>query len=427
MTTTNLSRRCPSVALATDPESDRPTWVQVARGGTFKGYAGGELEFTLDEQIFSQVIANFRAHPAFARRDGVIAWDFHHSSEMSPSSGSIPERGAPAQGWVLDLDVRRGSNGPELWALTKWLEPARSYIREGRYRWASISLVFDAVDAVSGKSVGAVITSIALTNTPFIEGMSPLTAERGNQQHTQDHNLMTDISKFPGRNSYEQAMAYLRAQPGGDTLTYDECFLRARDIVRDAQLAALDGAEYDPFAGTTDQPIARNPKGEGPVATEYKDPSHRSDEFVADAKRLFPDLESGSETTNVASQLQRAASHGYHAGLEGKTWDEMWIETWEGYRANILPDALPERMQSGLDKLERAMRDAFERERATSADLRARGLLSLNIANARGRNTFERVMDALEREQGERYARLPFGERHRIAAQAMTQRKIVGA
>lgn len=169
-------------APGTSPER---VWVQVASEGIFKGYAGGTIEFTLDARIFEQIIGNFRRHPSYqAASDGygmsnVIPWDFHHASEMPATEGTVPSMGAPAQGWIQELSLRMNGEGKaELWALTKWLEPARSYIKEGRYQWASVSVVFDAVDARTGDVIGPLLTSVALTNQPFIEGMQQLAASK---------------------------------------------------------------------------------------------------------------------------------------------------------------------------------------------------------------------------------------------------------
>jgi len=162
------------------------TWVQIANEGMFRGYAGGTKSFTFDATVFNTIISNFRNHPSFKKGpDGVgcediIAWDFHHASEMMPTDGSIPTTGAPAQAWIRELAIRQNPDNQqtELWALTNWLEPAKSYVREGRYKWASVSVVFDAVDAKSAQNIGPILTSVALTNQPFIEGMQKLAAER---------------------------------------------------------------------------------------------------------------------------------------------------------------------------------------------------------------------------------------------------------
>jgi hypothetical protein len=176
-----------SIKLAppAEAEANQPVWVQVAAEGKYDGYKGGEVSFTFDERVFTQIVDNFHKHPSFkVGADGkgigdVIAWDFHHASEQPANDGVIPFAGAPAQGWVRDLETRFDDDGnAQLWALTIWLEPARSYILDKRYQWASVSVVFDAVDPKSGDNVGAVLTSIALTNAPFIEGMQPLAASK---------------------------------------------------------------------------------------------------------------------------------------------------------------------------------------------------------------------------------------------------------
>lgn len=178
-----------SLAAKDDPSSadeDPRRWVQVATEGKYDGYAGGTESFTLDEGVFKQVVNNLHSHPNYSKgEDGlgiapIVPWDFEHASTVLPSEGSLPVSGSPAQGWTYDFEIRTNADGKtkELWALTEFLEPAKSYVQEGKYQWASISLAFDAVDQVSGDNVGALVMSIALTNTPFIEGMQKLAASR---------------------------------------------------------------------------------------------------------------------------------------------------------------------------------------------------------------------------------------------------------
>lgn len=157
-------------------DTDKAVWVQIAAAGTYKGYESGEFKF--DRSVFDTIVANFRAHPAYASgaAKDVIPWDFHHASEFSPASGTIPSTGVPAQGWVRELEIRQGGKGDELWALTRWLEPARSYIKDGKYKWASVTVYFGTKDPVSGEERGANLVSVALTNQPFIEGMTELVA-----------------------------------------------------------------------------------------------------------------------------------------------------------------------------------------------------------------------------------------------------------
>lgn len=144
----------------------KPVWIQLAKVGAFRGHPAGPFELT--PAIFAEIVQNFTA-----TENRRIPIDFEHASEQEATSGTIPVDGAPAQGWIIDLD-NRGATG--LWGLVEWLEPARTYIREGKYRYFSPAIRFGARDRVTGKPIGARMTSGALTNTPFLDGMKPLAA-----------------------------------------------------------------------------------------------------------------------------------------------------------------------------------------------------------------------------------------------------------
>ena len=92
--------------------------------------------FALNPSVFADICRNF----ADVDR-GQVAFDFEHASEMEPTDGTTLQVGAPAQGWIRQLD-NRGLLG--LWALVEWLEPARTYIREGKYRHVSPAIRFNA-------------------------------------------------------------------------------------------------------------------------------------------------------------------------------------------------------------------------------------------------------------------------------------------
>lgn len=181
-----------AVALNTDTfQQDGPKWVQVTREGNFPGYLGGLKPFAFTRADLDQMVDNLRAHPSYSPGpDGVgaanvIPWDFNHASESHPTDGSLPAGGAPAQGWTLEMEVRDGDDGhAELWALTQFLEPARSYVKAGQYQWASVAVTFGAIHPDTGKNIGAVVTSIALTNTPFVTGMDKLAASASGGKKT---------------------------------------------------------------------------------------------------------------------------------------------------------------------------------------------------------------------------------------------------
>jgi len=171
----------PFVQLQSPGDEPGCTWIQVAEEGEFRGHPTGP--FVLDRAAFDTIVANFRAHPSYRCDEtgkgctDVVPFDFHHASEQGGPSVAVA--GAPAQAWAQELEVRVGEDGKsQLWAYTRWLEPARTYVREGKYKWCSVAVWPDATDPKTGQRVGWYLSSIALTNDPFIQGMQPIAAAR---------------------------------------------------------------------------------------------------------------------------------------------------------------------------------------------------------------------------------------------------------
>lgn len=142
-------------------------WIQLCKVGRFKGHVAGEFQLTPKE--FSEIVRNFKA-----TANQRVPIDFEHASEAPETDGSIPYAGAPAQGWIVDLD-NRGQSG--LWGLVEWGDLARSYIRDGKYMYISPAIRFGARDRVTAEPIGAKLTSAGLTNQPFLDGMQALAAK----------------------------------------------------------------------------------------------------------------------------------------------------------------------------------------------------------------------------------------------------------
>ncbi len=155
----------PGLVELADGDTDKPTWIQIAKAGKY--HKGGPFE--LNYQVFSDIIRNFET--TANRR---VAIDFEHASESDPTDGAIPTQGAPAQGWITKLEMR--DHGSTLWALVEWLPLAKKYIKAGQYKYFSPAIRFHARDRNTGEVVGARLTSGALTNNPFLDGMAPLAA-----------------------------------------------------------------------------------------------------------------------------------------------------------------------------------------------------------------------------------------------------------
>jgi Mu-like prophage I protein len=147
-------------------------WIQLADVGVYKGHPMGPFQLT--PGMFDTMVANFQ-------RDGIpLPIDAEHASEMPPTSGSIPSSGAPAMGWIHQLQ-NRGNGG--LWGEVEWLEPARTYIKEGRYKYISPAIKFKSKDRVTGQDTGPRLSSAGMTNTPFLTSLPPLVAKNiGSEQ-----------------------------------------------------------------------------------------------------------------------------------------------------------------------------------------------------------------------------------------------------
>lgn len=169
-------------------------WIHIGNTGTYKGHHQGE--FTLTGDTFAEMVRNFRADPKYgnprysvgdvtlddgARHTGnatkILQFDYEHASEMAPFEGSIPAQGAPAIGWVLELDVRAGDDKrAQLWALAKLGAQIRGQIDREEYDSVSMAWNPAGVHWITGEPIGAVLTSVAFTNHPFIRDLLPFAA-----------------------------------------------------------------------------------------------------------------------------------------------------------------------------------------------------------------------------------------------------------
>lgn len=156
-----------------DDEENPVSVIQVAKTGRFEGHPAGAFEMT--EATFARIVENFRR--TANRR---IPVDYEHATEMV-TRGNVMQSGAPAVGWVVDLSAR----GDALYATVEWVDrDAVDHIRAGRYRYCSPAVVLDAIDGESGERIGPRLTSVGLTNRPFLDGMEPLAARDGAESVT---------------------------------------------------------------------------------------------------------------------------------------------------------------------------------------------------------------------------------------------------
>lgn len=148
------------IALRAQPGLIKPaartTRAHVARLGTWKGHRSGE--FTLDARAFRDCVRNY------SRQVNALKFDYEHAS-----LDHCPE-GAPAAGWIQ----RVWQDGENLYATVDWTARAASMIAAGEYRFCSCVFVFDSTDRVTAEPVGCELAMVALTDSPFIDGLEPI-------------------------------------------------------------------------------------------------------------------------------------------------------------------------------------------------------------------------------------------------------------
>jgi len=159
MSSTKTSKRAGGVLcleLGTgEPDADGNRWHQIGLTGTWKGHAFGE--FSLDQKLFDQIKGNFAA------KSNDVVVDYDHKSL------SFFAKDSKAGGWIKDVEIRSPGKTATLHALIDWTDSAREQIDAKEFRYLSPTFCFDATDPVTGKKVGGVLDSVALTNRPFLD------------------------------------------------------------------------------------------------------------------------------------------------------------------------------------------------------------------------------------------------------------------
>lgn len=184
--------RCPTVdvALLSDAAPEQPVWNQLGTPGRF--FKDGSW-FTLDAKVFADIIRNFNTSQ---NRQAPV--DFEHATELPGSAGSIPMLGAPAQGWIRALEMR----GQDLYGLIEWNDLGRQYIRAKQYKFLSPAIRFGCTDHKTGANIGARLTSAALTNVPYLDGMQQVAAKDAAMQTTEQEPVETQAAILKSAHAY---------------------------------------------------------------------------------------------------------------------------------------------------------------------------------------------------------------------------------
>jgi len=223
--------------------AEAPTaWVHVAYEGQWEGHESGPFEFT--RAVFEQVIGNFE------KQRNSVKLDFDHETVFSDGP-------TPARGWVHELELRNRESGDvSLWALVEFGREAVTINRDGGYRFCSGVFEFDATDRVSGDECGCEMTSLALTDSPFIDGQKPIQLSRRATARPEDSMKKDRILALMAIS--KESLAAALDQIEGDEITPEQLEAAAQFA------AAKDGIEPD-------EPEAEEPALAADEADEEED------------------------------------------------------------------------------------------------------------------------------------------------------------
>lgn len=159
---------------------ENPRWIHVANEGQYDGYPGGGVAIT--RATLEQIVKNFKSDPRYklggnSLGEGkVVPFDYAHVSEMDPRYGD-PALNEKAPAWAMDVQLRNGDDArAQLWVFTLLGDEVKGMIERGEMTYVSIAYAPQATHPVTGESIGALMTSVAFTNKPFIRDLTPLAA-----------------------------------------------------------------------------------------------------------------------------------------------------------------------------------------------------------------------------------------------------------
>jgi len=178
----------PSIDLAANTADGGPPalaeWVDIAVVGEWRGHPSGPYNLTRDDLAS---IKNFFER-RYAANDAELVIDFEHQSLVSKLTG----RPAPASGWISAMRLVDG--GDRLQARVRWNDPARELIESREYRYLSPVFEFEYADPVDGHIWPVVITSVGLTNRPFLTELAPVANSAGGGAQREEGHM--DLAKL---------------------------------------------------------------------------------------------------------------------------------------------------------------------------------------------------------------------------------------
>lgn len=163
----NEETRIPSILLDAMPAAGADGLVEIPIAVLGK-WKGGEREFAITREDLAQMTSNFAK-----RKNGEINVDYEHASELPEMAKGGP---VPSAGRIVALRIQDSGFRiqPALMAKLDFTARALEMVKNREYRFVSPAIGFNVKDKVSGEVQGTTLTSLALTNRPFLEELPPI-------------------------------------------------------------------------------------------------------------------------------------------------------------------------------------------------------------------------------------------------------------
>lgn len=179
-----LCRLDPKSLVLQEVGDKKVSWVQVFRKGAWEHPRYGALKFT--DEIFAGFIKNFNDRV----RKIDLAIDAEHELEKG------------ACGWMKQVETRVDGG---FWALVEWTSRGLQLVTDGVFKYLSGDFDYVWKDDETGKKYHNVLFGAALTNRPFIKGMSPINLSEFRKELENDENI---------RNTFQLAEDVLKLKEG---------------------------------------------------------------------------------------------------------------------------------------------------------------------------------------------------------------------
>lgn len=150
-------------ALSAGESGVKRSWIQLAKTGSFVSQRYGKFDITRDD--LAQMLSNYVNVTPKSPTELPIDWDHLSMDPKKPGDGA-------AAGWMKQVQLR--ADGDELWAEVEWTPRGADAIQNREYKFVSPSFVKDHTHK-DGTKIGTTLLAAAITNHPFLEGMSALT------------------------------------------------------------------------------------------------------------------------------------------------------------------------------------------------------------------------------------------------------------